>query len=125
MLADFPGWEAWINYARDHQRLIDLIRRKQASGIIFISGDTHYAELTKLDVNVPYTLWDLTSSGLTEVWPVDVPNANRIGQILREPNFGMIEIDWQSRDPVIHLRANDIQGTARIAQQLALSQLRA
>lgn len=67
MLADFPGWEAWINYARDHQRLIDLIRRKQASGVIFISGDTHYAELTKLDVNVPYTLWDLTSSGLTEV----------------------------------------------------------
>lgn len=125
VLADFPGWEAWINYARDHQRLIDLIRRKQASGVIFISGDTHYAELTKLDVNVPYTLWDLTSSGLTEVWPVDVPNANRIGQILREPNFGMIEIDWQSRDPVIHLRANDIQGTARIAQQLALSQLRA
>ena len=23
VLADFPGWEGWINYARDHQRLID------------------------------------------------------------------------------------------------------
>lgn len=125
VLADFPGWEAWINYARDHQRLIDLIRRKQASGVVFISGDTHYAELTKLDVNVPYTLWDLTSSGLTEVWPVDVPNANRVGQILRELNFGMIEIDWQSRDPVMQLRAHDIRGTVRIAQQLSLSQLRA
>jgi alkaline phosphatase D len=85
VLADFPGWEAWINYARDHQRLIEAIRRKRASGVVFISGDTHYAELSRLDVNVPYPLWDLTSSGLTEVWPVDVPNANRVGTHVREP----------------------------------------
>ena len=27
VLADFAGWESWINYARDHQRLLDAIRR--------------------------------------------------------------------------------------------------
>ena len=68
MLADFTGWEAWVNFPHDHQRLIDLIRRKNANGVVFLSGDIHYAELSKLDVNVPYTLWDLTSSGLTEEW---------------------------------------------------------
>lgn len=123
VLADFPGWEAWINYARDHQRLIDLIRRKRAPGVVFISGDTHYAELTKLDINAPYALWDLTSSGLTEVWPVDVPNANRVGALLREPNFGLIEIDW-ARDPVITLQARDVRGAVRIKQQIPLSELR-
>lgn len=123
VLADFPGWEAWINYSRDHQRLIDLIRRKRAGGVIFISGDTHYAELTRLDVNVPYPFWDLTSSGLTEVWPVNVPNANRIGEQLREPNFGLIQIDWSSSPVRIALKALDLRGTARIEQRIDLSDL--
>jgi alkaline phosphatase D len=124
VIADFPGWEAWINYARDHQRLIDVIRRKNASGVIFMSGDTHYAELSKLDVNVPYPLYDITSSGLTEVWGVDVPNANRVGSIVRAANFGLIEIDWDASDPRIELKAIDAQGTTRIAQRIALSELR-
>lgn len=123
VLADFPGWEAWINYAHDHQRLIDLIRRKRASGVVFISGDTHYAELSHVDVNVPYPLWELTSSGLTEVWPVDVPNARRIGSILREPNFGLIDIAWGSQ-PRIDMKAMDAKGQVRISKSLSLAELR-
>ncbi len=123
VLADPPGWEAWINYARDHQRLVELLRRTQASGVIFISGDTHYAELSHYDLNVPYPLWDLTSSGLTEVWPVVPPNANRVGQVLREPNFGWIEIDWSGRDPRIVLQALDIDGKVRMEQELRRSHL--
>lgn len=125
VLADLPGWEAWINYARDHQRLIELIRKTQASGVVFISGDTHYAELSKLDLNVPYPLWDLTSSGLTEVWPVVPPNAARQSDVLREPNFGLIEIDWSRPTPQVRLQAMDISGRMKIEQGFALSQLRA
>jgi alkaline phosphatase D len=123
VLADFPGWEAWINYARDHQRLIEAIRRKRASGVVFISGDTHYAELSRLDVNVPYPLWDLTSSGLTEVWPVDVPNANRVGTHVREPNFGLIEIDWSAATVV--LQAVTRSGRVAIRKRIELAALAA
>jgi alkaline phosphatase D len=123
VLADFPGWEAWINYACDHQRLIDVIRRKNASGVLFVSGDTHYAELSKLDINVPYPLWDLTCSGLTEVWDANVPNANRVGALMREENFGLIEIEWAAHDPIIHLKACDRYGITKIAQTLRLSEL--
>jgi alkaline phosphatase D len=90
---------------------------------VFISGDTHYAELSKLDVNVPYTLWDLTSSGLTEVWPVDVPNANRVGTHVREPNFGFIEIDWARRSPAVSLQARTQAGVPVIRQELELAAL--
>ena len=123
VFADFPGWEAWANYARDQQRLIDLIRRKRAGGVIFISGDTHYAELTRLDVNVPYPFWELTSSGLTEVWPVNVPNANRLGPQLREANFGLIEIDWRASPVRVTLKACDIGGIPRIEQRVSLADL--
>jgi alkaline phosphatase D len=123
VLADYPGWEGWYNFPHDQQRLIDLIRRKRADGVVFLSGDTHYAELSKLDVNVPYTLWDLTSSGLTEVWPVKTPNANKVSEVLREPNYGLVEIDWAGPQTKVTLSVQDQQGVRRIAKQLSLAEL--
>jgi alkaline phosphatase D len=125
VLADPPGWEAWINYARDHQRLVDAIRRQRASGLVCISGDTHYGELSTLDVNVPYPLWDVTSSGLTEVWPVVPPNANRVGEVLREANFGLIEIDWAPAHPQLSLQVRDATGRVRLEQRLDTATMRA
>jgi len=125
VLADLPGWEAWINYARDHQRLLEAIRRQRAHGLVCISGDTHYGELSALDVNVPYPLWDVTSSGLTEVWPVVPPNANRVGDVLREANFGLIEIDWRTPAPRLTLQVRDVTGKPRLEQRLDTAALRA
>ena len=123
VLADFPGWESWANFARDHDRLIDLIRRKNAEGVLFLSGDTHYGEMSKLDVNVPYTLWDLTSSGITEVWPVTMPNANRVGEVLREVNFGVIDIDWQGPRTRLTLSIHDVVGKTRMSFDIELASL--
>ena len=123
VLADFTGWEAWANFPRDQQRLIDLIRRKNANGVVFLSGDIHYAELSKLDVNVPYTLWDLTSSGLTEEWPVPTPNANRVGAVLPEANFGFIDIDWQGPSTRLTLGIVDARGRTRMSSDIALTSL--
>jgi alkaline phosphatase D len=68
-------------------------------------------------------LWDLTCSGLTEVWDDNVPNSNRVGNVMREENFGMIEIDWTPQDPIVRLKACDRYGTAKIAKSITLSQL--
>ncbi|MEN9874986.1 MAG: hypothetical protein RL186_1883 [Pseudomonadota bacterium] len=124
VIADFPGWEAWINYAQDHQRLIDTIRKTKANGLFCLSGDTHYGEISKLATNVPYPLWDFTSSGLTEVWPVIPPNALRVGEAFRARNFGLIELDWQAQGKTaIRVNINDEQGKTQLSQSLSLSQL--
>lgn len=123
VIADFAGWESWMNYAQDHQRLIQAIRRARASGLICISGDTHYAEASRLDVNVPYPLWDFTSSGLTETWDVLPPNARRVGEAWRQRNFGLIEIDWDQRRLRVEVR--DEAGRTRLVQFLGLDALTA
>ena len=125
VLADFTGWEGWVCFARDRERLIDLIRRKNANGLIFLSGDMHYAELSKLDVNVPYTLWDLTSSGLTEEWRVPTPNANRASEVIADANFGFIDIDWQGPSTRVSLGIVDAKGRTRMSWDLALATLAA
>jgi alkaline phosphatase D len=121
VLADFTGWESWAGFARDRERLIELIRRKQANGVVFLSGDVHYAELSKLDVNVPYTLWDLTSSGLTEEWKVPTPNANRASEVVTDANFGFIEIDWQERHTQLTLGIADAAGRTRMSWVVELA----
>ena len=123
VLADFTGWESWANFARDRDRLFDAIRRKRANGVLFLSGDVHYSELSKLDANVPYALWDLTSSGLTEEWKVPTPNANRASDVVTDANFGFVDIDWQGADTKLKLGIVDAKGTLRLSFDLALADL--
>jgi alkaline phosphatase D len=125
VLADFTGWESWANFAHDQQRLFDLIRRKRANGIVFLSGDIHYAELSRLDVNVPYTLWDLTSSGLTEEWRVPTPNANRASEVVADANFGYVDVDWQGAATKLTLGIVDTTGRTRMTRDLELASLAA
>lgn len=125
VVADFPGWEAWINYTRDRERLIDAMRRHGTQGLVCISGDTHYGELSVQDFNVPYPLWDLTSSGLTEVWPVIPPNGLRVGNVLQEANFGFIGIDWAGGRPALELQLLDVRGEVRLRHRLDTRELAA
>ncbi len=123
VLADATGWEAWANFARDQGRLFDVIRRKRANGVLFLSGDIHYAELSKLDVNVPYPLWDLTSSGLTEEWRIPTPNANRASEVIADANFGWIDVDWRGDATTLALGITDATGQERLSFKLSLAEL--
>jgi alkaline phosphatase D len=123
VLADATGWESWANFARDQDRLFDVIRRKRANGVLFLSGDIHYSELSRLDVNVPYPLWDLTSSGLTEEWRVPTPNANRASEVIADANFGWIDVDWQGEATTLALGITDARGLERLSWKLPLAEL--
>lgn len=122
VLADFAGWEGWINYARDHQRLFQAIREKKANNLICISGDTHYGEVSKHETNTPYPIWDFTSSGLTEVWPVTPPNARRVGEVYRAQNFGLLSIEWNARRSVT-AEVRGVDGKPQLSQQVFLDSL--
>jgi len=124
LLADFAGWEGWVNYARDQARLFDAIRDAKANSLICISGDTHYGEVSMLDLNTPYPIWDITSSGLTEVWPVLPPNALRIGEAWRQRNFGLIEIDWSAPSPRMNVQVRDELGVPRLTQGIDTATLK-
>lgn len=123
VLADFTGWEAWANFARDRDRLFDMIRRTRANGILFLSGDIHYAELSRYALNLPYPMWDLTSSGLTEEWRVPTPNANRASEVIADANFGHVDIDWKGPATTLAFGITDHRGAARLSFSVPLAEL--
>lgn len=93
-LADFTGWESWTNFQRERDRMLALLQKYPGKQVIFISGDMHYAEASKLVGTLPYDLWDLTSSGLTQSWHVVSPNKYRAGSSFMEANYGLLEIRY-------------------------------
>jgi alkaline phosphatase D len=122
---DFTGWETWANYPLERQRLIDLIKKTGASGVVFLSGDTHWAELSRVDRGTPYPLWDFTSSGLTQEWKGVSPNANRVGGYTWHANYGLLTVNWDLPDPQIVVDIRNVDNEVVLRQALRLSDLAA
>lgn len=123
VLADFTGWEAWENFPADVDRLKKLITKHRVNGVILISGDTHWGEISKVSKGLDYPLWDITSSGLTQEWKNVSPNENRVGDFTSQVNYGAIEIDWQKSDPLIRFGLHDVKGDIVIQHTVTLSSL--
>jgi len=121
--ADGTGWECWANFPHERERLVALLARQRAEHAVIVSGDMHYAELSQWPVAAGYPLWDLTSSGLTEVWDIPTPNSRRVSKVFAEPNFGLLDIDWAGAGSVNFSIVN-VEGRERLSQRIALDSLR-
>ena len=104
------GFEKWYNFPRERTRLLTLIRDTNAKGVVFLSGDRHLAEISRLNVGsawgIDYPIYDITSSSLNSPSGnhtksgtrfVNEVNFHRVGLTYFETNFGTIEIDWPKK----------------------------
>ena len=119
----FNGYETWANYPFEQSRFLALIKQTKANGVVFISGDLHYAELSYIKPEGLYGIYDLTSSGLTEKWGFSVPNENRIGSPIMDNQFGVIRFELNQPEPEIILEIVDRIGQTRIQQKVRLADL--
>ncbi|MEM8783459.1 MAG: alkaline phosphatase D family protein [Planctomycetota bacterium] len=122
-------WESWGNFPHERQRLYDLIKNTEANGVVFVSGDRHLIEISKDDeAGSPYPMWDFTSSGFN--WgsrPVADPNRFRVGgegAVLRMPNFGVLDVDWDASPPTLTMRGLSGQGDPLMQFAVSLDELR-
>jgi alkaline phosphatase D len=123
LLADFTGWESWANFPADRQRLFSLIKKHNVNGVVLISGDTHWGEVSYYDENLDYPLWEITSSGLTQEWKNVSPNKHRIGNYSSKVNYGALNVDWGKDDPVVTLGLYDVAGDVLNEHRFRLSTL--
>ncbi|TWU08159.1 endonuclease/exonuclease/phosphatase family protein [Stieleria varia] len=121
-IASSAGQETWANLPRERQRLFDLIKQTQAKGIVLLSGDRHWSELSRLDKSiVGYPLYELTSSSFNQNHPRGTPTENHYRadpKTYHRPNYGLIEIDWSGPSPSIRLQIRNLQSTVEIEKRL-------
>ena len=121
---EYNGWESWTNFPTEIEKMVDLIKETKANGVVFLSGDVHWGELSVLKAPGCYPLHDLTASGINEEWDILEPNRNRVGQACMDHHFGFIEINWHAPDPSVALHIKDVTGRARVKQNVRLSHLK-
>jgi alkaline phosphatase D len=116
------GFERWGNLPRERQRLLDLIAKTGARGVVIISGDRHIGALYRLREGVPYDLYEITASGFNmahahnrDMGPL------RLGEAYGADNFGTIDIDWQAGEVTLAVR--DMAGEAVRSATVAIAAL--
>jgi alkaline phosphatase D len=125
-VSEFSGAEAWANLPHEKQRMLDLLKETKANGVLFISGDRHWCELSRMDGPLGYPLYDLTASALTQPHPRGTPSDNKyrlIPTTYHDVNVGHMTIDWAAADPAITWKIIDVAGKTRIEHSMRLSEL--
>ncbi len=120
-LAEGVGQETWSNLPRERQRMLDLLKATKADGVVFISGDRHWSELSALSDDVPYAIYDLTSSSFNQLHGRGTPTNNRfrfLPKTYHAENYGVIRIDWDAGSPAAMLEIRDLNGDLQLQHQV-------
>lgn len=125
-VASASGQETWSNLPLERQRLFNLIADAKANGVVLISGDRHWAELSLIQDDVPYPIHDMTSSSFNQIHSRGTPTENvfRADETTyHRENYGVISLDWDSDEPAMTMEIRDMEGGVRITKTIELSQL--
>ncbi len=120
--------EAFIHHQRERQMILEQLQRYDIKGVIFITGDIHAAELSKLDRPGTYPLYEFTSSALTagaNTKIAEQKNANRVqGTAYGGHNFGLITVSGKRNQRKLTLQLMDKDGKEVWKRDLSEKELR-
>lgn len=119
----YNGYESWANFPNEQKRMIDLIQQKKVNGVVFLSGDVHYAEISKYESSNIYPIYDVTASGLSSKWHFATSNTNRIEGPVMENHFGLLTIDWKKEETSLKMEIWDELNNQRIEHTINLNKI--
>lgn len=64
-LSDFQGFENHANFTKERQYIIDQLDKYEIKGVIFLNGDRHHSEISRMETKAGQVYYDITSSPLT------------------------------------------------------------
>lgn len=109
-------FEKWKNYPADYERLMGLVGRNSAP-TVFLSGDRHLHEVSKVQLVSGRTLYDFTSSGLNKAEGLSrfERNSLRVRRNL-DDGFGELRLRWIDGSPQLTMTMIDKDGQQRFSQ---------
>lgn len=126
-LNPYAIYENYSTYPEERQKILDFISKENIQGVIFISGDRHHSELTKLDRPGNYPLLDLTSSTISagpNSRGCDEPNFLRVeGCCYNKRNYALVEITGKKEERKIKFTIIGVDGTPAWSREFKASEL--
>ena len=99
-------WENHATYPEEREKIIQLIEKENIKNVIFLSGDRHKTELSKLSLKNGNSIYDYTSSPLTSKSYNSSEEGNTLrvkGTHVSTQNFGKLSLsgDYKNRELTI------------------------
>ena len=121
-------YEGYADFPAERQRLLYLLRQEEIPGVVFLSGDRHFTEMTVLERPGTYPLHEFTISPLTSE-PYEEgdrePNYRRVeGTAVTERNFAVMEVTGPRRDRTMTITVFDREGEEVWSRSLSARDLR-
>lgn len=120
-------YENYSNYSEERMSLLKAIENEKIKGVLFLSGDRHHTELSKLErENKLYPLYDLTVSPLTSGFYTYKSEGNTLqveGTLYNEKNFGIIKVTGKKNERKLIITIYDQKGNEIWTKELMKSQL--
>lgn len=113
VLSDAAIYENLANYPAERQALLDRIAAEGIKGVVFLTGDRHNSELSRLELPGGLVVHDLTLSPLTSTAHdhTDEPNSLRVaGTMVGVRNYGKLEFSGPRKDRVLSIEVKDAAG---------------
>ena len=99
--------------SKQHKEIIQFIHTNKIQGVVFISGDRHFAELLKTPYPQAYPIFELTTSPLTS-WPLTPKEATNPlcvkNTVFVANNYAKININGTKNNRICTLQLKDKQG---------------
>lgn len=113
LLSPAAVWENHATYPEERQKIIDLIEKEGIKNVVFLNGDRHKTELTKMELANGNVLYDYTCSPLSSKAynSSDEGNTLRVeGTHVSTQNFGIIELEGPFKERQLLLKNYDANG---------------
>ncbi len=120
VLSTAADFENYATFPTERRELLDRIDREGITGVVFLTGDRHFTELSRLDLADGRWVLDLTSSPLTSgTHPPRSPNDLRVeGTLMQERGFCTLTVTGPKGGRVLAIRAFDAEGRERWAREV-------
>ena len=115
---DAKAHESYINLcAAERDSIFSFLKKEKISGVIFLSGDRHHSEVSKLNRPDAYPIYDFTVSPLTSKANPKAKEENNTLRIpeslLTERNFAIMEITGPRNERQLKLTFYDVAGNEK------------
>jgi len=115
---DLKQFETYANLcATERDSILSIIKKEKISGVVFLSGDRHHSEVSKLIRADAYPIHDFTISSLTSRAnnrAKDENNTLRIPESLfMERNFATIDVTGSKAERQLKLSFFDVNGVEK------------
>jgi len=123
-------FEALHNYPAEHRALMERITERRIPGVVFLSGDRHYASLLRIERPGTYPILEFTASPLTSGVFTRLSEGERTnpdlvaGTLVLDRNFGMLRFAGSRGERVLTLESYDWDGKRRWQHAIGARELR-